>query len=104
MRFAASARAVVLPKAKPARDKHKELAEGFCQTFWGGGDADPKPLSVSIPIADAKVTKAYLASLNPTTKARKQAVAAATRWPARSSSRASSWTSTSRVTPLVRAS
>jgi len=69
MRSAASARAVVSPKAKPARDTLKESAEGFYQTFWGGGEADPKPLSVSIPIADAKVTKAYLASLNPTTEA-----------------------------------
>jgi hypothetical protein len=65
------------PETKPARDKLKQSVEVAYNTFWGGGQADPNLLSVSIPIASAKATKAYVATLNPTTEAQKQAVAAA---------------------------
>ena len=66
------------PETKPARDRLKESVRASYDTFWGGGEADPKLLSVSIPIAAAKATKAYLASLSPTSESQKQAVAAAT--------------------------
>jgi hypothetical protein len=65
------------PETKPARERLKESAQKAYETFWGGGDADPKLLSVALPLASAKATKAFLASLNPTTDAQKQAVASA---------------------------
>jgi len=65
------------PETKPARDRLKESVQGAYDTFWGGGDADPKLLSVSIPLAAGQATKAYLASLKPETDIQKQAVASA---------------------------
>ena len=65
------------PEANPARDRLKESARIAYNAFWGGGEADLKLLSVSIPIASAKATKTFLAALNPTTEAQKEAVATA---------------------------
>ncbi len=65
------------PETKPLRDKLKEATQKAYDTFWGGGDGDPKLLSVSVPLAAGAATKAFLAGLNPTTEAQKQAVAAA---------------------------
>jgi hypothetical protein len=65
------------PETKPLRDKLKENAQKAYDTFWGGGDADPALLSVSAPLAAGQATKAFLAGLNPTTEAQKQALAAA---------------------------
>jgi len=65
------------PETKPLRDKLKESAQKAHDTFWGGGDADPKLLSVSVPLAAGQATKAFLAGLTPTTEAQKQALAAA---------------------------
>jgi hypothetical protein len=65
------------PETKPLRDKLKENAQKAYDTFWGSGDADPKLLSVSVPLAAGQATKAFLAGLTPTTEAQKQALAAA---------------------------
>lgn len=65
------------PETKPLRDKLKENAQKAYNTFWGGGDTDPKQLSVSVPLAAGQATKAFLAGLTPTTEAQKQALAAA---------------------------
>jgi hypothetical protein len=65
------------PETKPARDKLKEAVQTAYDTFWGGGEADPKMLAVSIPLAAGQATKTYLATLKPETDAQKQAVAAA---------------------------
>ncbi len=64
------------PETKPLRDKLKEATQAY-DTFWGGGDGDPKLLSVAVPLAAGAATKAFLAGLNPTTEAQKQAVAGA---------------------------
>jgi hypothetical protein len=65
------------PETKPARDKLRDATQKAYDTFWGGGDADPKLLSVSVPMAAGQATKAFLATLTPTTDAQKQALAAA---------------------------
>jgi hypothetical protein len=65
------------PETKPARDRLKAAAEKAYDTFWSGGDADPALLSVANPIAAFQATKAFLATLNPTTEAQKQALASA---------------------------
>ncbi len=65
------------PETKPARDKLKDAVQTTYDTFWGGGEADPKLLSVSVPLAAGRATKAYVATLKPETDPQKQAVAAA---------------------------
>jgi hypothetical protein len=65
------------PETKPARDKLKDAVANAYNTFWGDGDADPKMLNVSYPIAAGQATKAFLASLTPTTDQQKQALASA---------------------------
>ena len=65
------------PETKPARDKLKAAVEGAYNTFWGDGDADASRLNVSYPIAAGQATKAFLASLTPTTDTQKQALASA---------------------------
>jgi len=65
------------PETKPARDKLEAALQGAYDMFWGGGVADPKLLSVSVPLATGHAVKAYLATLNPTTEAQKQALASA---------------------------
>ncbi len=66
------------PETKPARDRLKESVEQSYNTFWGAAEPDPKLLSVTVPLASAQATKAYLATLKPETEAQKQAVASAT--------------------------
>jgi hypothetical protein len=65
------------PETKPLRDKLKEATQKAYDTFWGGGDSDPKLLSVSVPLAAGAATKIFLAGLTPTTEPQKQALAAA---------------------------
>jgi hypothetical protein len=65
------------PETKPARDKLREAVQKAYDAFWGGGDPDPALLSVANPIAAYAGTKAFLATLNPTTDAQKQALASA---------------------------
>jgi hypothetical protein len=65
------------PETKPLRDKLKDATQKAYDTFWGSGDADPKLLSVAIPLAAGQAAKAFLATLNPTTEAQKQALASA---------------------------
>ena len=65
------------PETKTARDRLKESVQTTYDTFWAGGDPDPKLLAVSAPLAAGQATKAYLATLKPETDAQKQAVASA---------------------------
>ena len=65
------------PETKPARDRFKESVQQSYNTFWGDSEPDPKLLQVSVPLASAQATKAYLATLKPETEAQKQAVAQA---------------------------
>ncbi len=65
------------PETMPARDRLKASVEQSYNTFWGDAEPDPKLLAVSIPLATAQATKAFLASLKPETDAQKQAVASA---------------------------
>ena len=65
------------PEAKPARDKLKEAVQTAYDTFWGRGEPDPKLLSVTLPLASAQATKAFLATLKPETDLQKQAIASA---------------------------
>ena len=65
------------PETRPARDRLKQSVQSSYDTFWGGGDPDPKLLSVVRPLAFGKEAKAYLATLKPETDAQKQAVASA---------------------------
>jgi hypothetical protein len=65
------------PETKPFRDKMKEgIVKGY-DTFWGGGDVDPKALTVEAPLANAQATTDYLATLQPKTDAQKAALATA---------------------------
>jgi hypothetical protein len=65
------------PETKPARDRLRDAVQKAYDAFWGGGEADPAILSVANPIAAFATTKAFLATLNPTTDAQKQALASA---------------------------
>jgi hypothetical protein len=65
------------PETKPARDRLKQNAEHAYDVFWGGGEVDPAFLTVASPLASFQTTKAFLAGLNPTTEAQKQAVVSA---------------------------
>jgi hypothetical protein len=65
------------PETKPARDRLKEATQKAYDAFWGGGEADPALLSVANPMAAFQATKAFLATLTPTTEAQKQALASA---------------------------
>jgi hypothetical protein len=65
------------PETKVAREKLRESAQKAYDAFWGGGEPDPAILSVAGPIAAFAGTKAFLGTLNPTTEAQKQALAAA---------------------------
>ncbi|RBP09203.1 hypothetical protein DFR50_12240 [Roseiarcus fermentans] len=65
------------PDTKPARDRLKESVQTVYETFWGDRDPDPKLLSVTMPLASAQATKAFLATLKPETDAQKQALASA---------------------------
>src|SRR5271157_574702 len=61
------------PETKPARDKLKEgVVKGY-ETFWGGGDVDPKALTVATPLANAQAMSDFLVTLQPKTDAQKAA-------------------------------
>ena len=65
------------PETKPARDWLKAgIVKGY-ETFWGGGDVDPKAQTVEAPLANAQAMSDYLATLEPKTDAQKQALATA---------------------------
>jgi hypothetical protein len=65
------------PETKPLRDKIKAGIVKAHDTFWGDGDADPKALSVGVPLANAQGINEFLATLDPKTEAQKQALATA---------------------------
>ena len=65
------------PETKPARDRLNEASQKAYDAFWGGGEPDPRLLTVASPMAAYQATKAFLAGLNPTTEAQKQALASA---------------------------
>jgi hypothetical protein len=65
------------PETKPARDRLKDASQKAYDSFWGGGEVDPSILTVASPIAAFQATKAFLATLTPTTDAQKQALASA---------------------------
>jgi len=65
------------PETKPARDKLRDATQRAYDAFWGGGQPDPRILTVADPIAAFATTKAFLATLNPSTDAQKQALASA---------------------------
>jgi hypothetical protein len=65
------------PETQPLRDKLKEgIVKGY-ETFWGGGDVDPKALSVERPLANAQAISDFLATLQPKTDGQKAALATA---------------------------
>jgi hypothetical protein len=65
------------PETKPARDRLKQAAQHAYDAFWGGGEVDPKILSVADTIETSHAVEAFLASLTPTTEAQKKALASA---------------------------
>jgi hypothetical protein len=68
------------PETKPLRDKIKAgIVKGY-ETFWGGGDVDPKALTVEAPLANAQAISDFLATLQPKTDAQKAALATANQY------------------------
>jgi hypothetical protein len=68
------------PETQPLRDKLKAgIVKGY-QTFWGGGDVDPKALKVETPLANAQALSDFLATLQPKTDAEKAALATANQY------------------------
>ena len=65
------------PETKPARDRLKEASRKADDALWGSGERDPGLLTVASPMTAYQATKAFLAGLNPTTEAQKQALASA---------------------------
>jgi hypothetical protein len=65
------------PETKPARDRMKEGLTQSYEVFWQGGDADPGQLKVGAALARWLPLDDYLNSLQPTSPAQKQALAAA---------------------------
>ena len=65
------------PETMPMRQKLKASVQEAYDTFWGDKEADPKLLSVALPLAFGRNAKAFLATLKPETDAQKQAVASA---------------------------
>jgi len=65
------------PETKPARDRLKEAITQTYTLFWRGGDSKPKDLRVDIPLTRWESMTNVLNSLNPTTAAQKEALAAA---------------------------
>jgi len=65
------------PETKPLRDTIRAGIVKAHDMFWGDGDADPKALSVGVPLANAKGINEFLATLDPKTEAQKQALATA---------------------------
>jgi hypothetical protein len=65
------------PETKLARVRLKQAAQHAYDAFWGGGEVDPKILSVADTVETSQAVEAFLASLTPTTEAQKKAVASA---------------------------
>jgi hypothetical protein len=65
------------PETKPARDRLKQAAQHAYDAFWGGGEVDPKILTLADTIETSHAVEAFLASLTPTMEAQKKAVASA---------------------------
>jgi hypothetical protein len=65
------------PETQPLRDKLKDGIVKGHETFWGGGDVDPKALKVETPLASAQALSDFLATLQPKTDAQKAALATA---------------------------
>ena len=68
------------PETQPLRDKLKAAIVKGYQTFWGGGDVDPKALTVEAPLANAQAVSDFLATLQPKTEAQKAALATANQY------------------------
>jgi hypothetical protein len=68
------------PETQPLRDKLKEGIVKGHETFWGGGDIDPKALAVETPLANAQALSDFLATLQPKTDAQKAALATANQY------------------------
>jgi hypothetical protein len=68
------------PETQPLRDKLKEGIVKGHETFWGGGDVDPKALKVETPLANAQALSDFLATLQPKTDAQKAALATANQY------------------------
>ena len=59
-------------RPSPLRDKIKAgIVKGY-ETFWGGGDVDPKALTVEVPLANAQAISDFLATLQPKTDVQKR--------------------------------
>jgi hypothetical protein len=65
------------PETKPARDRLKQAVQHAYDAFWGGGEVDPRILTVADALEEWEATKAFLANLNPASEAQKQALASA---------------------------
>jgi hypothetical protein len=68
------------PETQPLRDKLKAGIVKGHQTFWGGGDVDPKALTVETPMADAQAVSDFLATLQPKTDPQKAALGTANQY------------------------
>jgi hypothetical protein len=64
-------------ETKPERDRLKEALVRSYELFWGGGDADPRKLTVAAAMAGLQPMDDYLESLDAKTPAQKQAAATA---------------------------
>jgi hypothetical protein len=65
------------PETKPMRDKLKEGIIRNYGAIWGGGEIDPKLLTVAVPLANAQAISEFLATLEPKTDAQKAALSTA---------------------------
>jgi hypothetical protein len=65
------------PETKPARDGLKQAVQHAYDAFWGGGEVDPKILTVAGTLDEWEAAKSFLAKLNPTSEAQKHALASA---------------------------
>ena len=65
------------PETKPMRDKLKEGIVRAYGAIWGGGEIDPKLLTVAVPLANAQATSEFLATLEPKTDVQKAALSTA---------------------------
>jgi hypothetical protein len=65
------------PETQPARARMKDTLARSYALFFAGADADPGKLTVAAAGADVWAMDEYLASLNPTTPAQKEQIAAA---------------------------
>ena len=68
------------PETQPLRDKLKEGIVKGHETFWGGGDVDPKTMTVDPALANAQALSDFLATLQPKSDAQKAALATANQY------------------------